>query len=77
MKYDDDFIHKYYSQFLSSENHEDLSSKSEYESVKRRVFHHKQNSLDLLLNKSNIFKWQVSLLFFSQRQEIIITYGSD
>ena len=32
--------------------------------------------LDLLLNKSNNFEWKISL-FFSRRQEIIITYGID
>ena len=32
MNYDDNYIHKYYAPFLSSNNHEDVSSGSEYDS---------------------------------------------
>ena len=58
------FIHKYYASFLSSNNNEDISSGSEYDSVKRRARLHLKTVLDLLLNKSNIFECQVSMLFF-------------
>ena len=34
MNYDDNYMHKYYAQFLSSNNHEDVSSVSEYDSAK-------------------------------------------
>ena len=34
---DDNYIHKSYAPFLSSKNREDVSSGSEYDSVKRRV----------------------------------------
>ena len=57
------FIHKYYAPFLSSNNNEDISSGSEYDSVKRRVRRHKNTILDLLLNKSNSFEYQVSMFF--------------
>ena len=33
----DNFIHKYYAPFLSSNNHSDVSSVSEYDSEKQRV----------------------------------------
>ena len=36
MNDDDYFIHKYYLPFLSSKNHEDVSSGSEYDSAKRK-----------------------------------------
>ena len=55
MNDDDSFIHKNYALFLSSKNHEDVSSGSEYDSVKRRVRHNKKFILYLLLNKSNSF----------------------
>ena len=55
MNYDDNFIHKYYAPFLSSNNYEDVSSGSEYDSAKRRVCHNKNIILDLLLNKSKSF----------------------
>ena len=42
MNDDDNFIHKDYAQFLSSKNHEDVSSVSEYDSEKRRVCHNKK-----------------------------------
>ena len=45
MKYDDNFIYKYYGPFLSSKNHQDLSFGSEYDSVKRKV-RRKENILD-------------------------------
>ena len=64
MNDDDNFIHKYYAPFLSSKNHEDVSSGSEYDSAKRIFCLNKTIILDLLLNKSNSFEWQVSLLFF-------------
>ena len=46
---------------------------TEYYSEKRRVLCHENFILDLLLNKSNILNGR----FFSQRQEVIITHGSD
>ena len=64
MNDDETFIHKYYSPFLPSENNEDVSSGSEYDSSKRRVRRNKNIILDILLNKSKSFEWQVSLLFF-------------
>ena len=51
MNDDENFIHKYYAPFLPSKNHEDISSGSEYDSVKRRVRCNKKIILDLLLNK--------------------------
>ena len=39
--------------------------RSEYDSAKQRVCRNKNIILDLLLNKSNIFEWEVSLLFFA------------
>ena len=61
---DDSYIHNYYAPFLSSNNHEDLSSGSEYDSAKWRVCCNKNMILDLILNKSRSFEWQVTLLFF-------------
>ena len=61
---DEHFIHKYYVPFLPSKNNEDVSSKSEYHTAKRRVRRHKKIILDLLLNKPKSFEWQVSFLFF-------------
>ena len=57
-------IPKYYAQFLSSENHKDVSSGSVYDSAKRNVYINKNIILDLLFNKLNIFECQVSLWFF-------------
>ena len=57
MKYYVNFIHKYYAQFLSSNNHEDVSYVSEYDSPKRRVCRNKNIILDFLLNKSKSFEW--------------------
>ena len=57
MNDDDDFIHKYYALFLSSDNHKDVASGSEYISVKRRVHRNKIIILDLLLIKSKSFEW--------------------
>ena len=74
MNDDENYIHKYYAPFLLSKNHEDVSSGTEYDSAKRRVCHQENVILYLLLKKPNSFEWQVSLLFFSHRQEIIITY---
>ena len=62
MNDDDNYMHKYYATFLSSKNHEDVSSGSEYDSVKLGFFCNKNIILNLLLNI--FFKWQVSLLFF-------------
>ena len=63
MNNDDNFMHKYYTPFLSSNNHEDVSSVPRYDSEKRRVFRNKNIFFDLLLNKSKSFKWQVLLVF--------------
>ena len=59
MNDDETFIHKYYAPFLSSNNHEDVSSGSEYDSAKRRIRRNINIILDLLLNKSKSFEWQV------------------
>ena len=59
MNDDSNFINSYYAPFLSSENHDDVSSGSEYDSLKKRVRPNKNIILDLLLNKPNSFKWQV------------------
>ena len=48
----DNSLHKYYAPFLSSKNHEDVFSGSEYDLAKKRVFPHKQIILDLIFNKS-------------------------
>ena len=63
MNDDEDFIHKCHASFLSSNNYEDVSLGSDYDSVKRTVCRNKTIILDLLLNKSMIFEWQVSWLF--------------
>ena len=55
MNDDENFIHKYYAPFLPSKSYEDVSSGSEYDSVKQRV----RIILDLLLKKSKSFEWQV------------------
>ena len=57
----DNSMHKYYAPFLSSKNHEDESSGSEYNSAKRRVCHQ---------NKDYGF-------FCSERHKIVITYRSN
>ena len=78
MKDDDNFTHHYYyAKFLSSMNHEDVSSGSEYVPAKRRVRHNKNIILDLLLNKSKIFQWQISLLLLFSTARNVSTYGSD
>ena len=64
MNDDDNYMHKYYATFLSSNNHEDISSGSEYNSAKRRVCRNKTIIFYLILNKSKSFEWQLSLLFF-------------
>ena len=51
MNDDDNFIHKCYAPFLSSNNHEDVSFGSEYDSAKQRSCRNKNIILDLLLNK--------------------------
>ena len=77
MNDDANFIHKYYAPFLQSNNHEDISSGSEYDSAKRRIRHNKKIILNLLLNKAKIFEWQVSFVIFCyQQQETVITYSS-
>ena len=57
MNDDGNFIHKYYAPFISSNNHEYVSSGSEYDLAKQRVRHNKNILSDLLLNKSNSFEW--------------------
>ena len=64
MNNDENVIQKYYAPFLSSKNHEYVSSESEYDSAKRRVCRNKNTIFGLLLNKSMNFEWQLSLLFF-------------
>ena len=58
MNDEDNYIHKYCAPFLSSKNHEYVSSGSEYDSEKRRVRHQKIIILDLLLHKSKGSEWQ-------------------
>ena len=50
-------------QLLMSNNHKDVSIGKKYYSQKSRAHLHKNNILDLLLKKSKIFEWKVSLLF--------------
>ena len=57
MNDDEKFIYKYYAPFLPSNNNEDVSSGSEYDSAKRRVRRHEKIILDLLLKKSKSFEW--------------------
>ena len=64
MNDDENVIHNYYATFLPSKNNKGVSSGSEYDSAKRRVRRNKNIILDLLLNKSKSFEWQVPLLFF-------------
>ena len=64
MKDHDNFIHKYYLPLFWSNNHEDVSSGSEYDSAKLTVRRHENIIFDLLLNKSKIFEWQISLLYY-------------
>ena len=66
MNYDEHFIHKYYAPFLRSKNNEDVSSGSGYDSAKRIVRRNERIILDLILNQSQSFEFQVSLLFFNQ-----------
>ena len=66
MNYDEHFIHKYYAPFLPSNNHEDISSGSQYDSEKRRVRCNKRIILDLLLNKSKILNGRYHSYFFNQ-----------
>ena len=56
---DENFIHKYYEPFLPSNNNEDVSSGSEYDSAKLRVHRNKKIILGIFLNKSKGFEWQV------------------
>ena len=64
MNDDENFIYKYYAQSLPSNNNSDVYSGSKYDTTKQIVRCNKRIILDLLLNKSNSFEWQVSLLFF-------------
>ena len=41
MNFDENYMQKYYAPILSSNNHEDISSESEYDSMKRRVCRNK------------------------------------
>ena len=59
MNEDENFIQKYYAPFLPSNNNKYVSSGSEYDSAKRRVRRNKKIILDLILNKSKSFEWQV------------------
>ena len=61
MNDDENFIHKYYAYLLPSNNHEDISSGSEYDASEQRVLHNKNIILDLLLNKSRGVKMQLPL----------------
>ena len=51
MNGDDIYIHKYYALFLSSHNHEDVSSGSEYALAKESVCHQKNIIYDSLLKE--------------------------
>ena len=64
MKDHDNFIHKYYLPLFWSNNHEDVSSGSEYDSAKLTVRRQKNVILDLILNKSKSFESQISLILF-------------
>ena len=64
MNDDENFIHKYYAPFLSSNKNEDVSSGSEYDLAKIIVHPNKKIIFDLLSNKSNSFQWQLSFLLF-------------
>ena len=76
MNDDENFIHKYSVPFLSSKNYEDVCSGSEYDSEKQIFFCNRNIILDLLLNESKSFNGRYHCSFFSQRQEIVITYDS-
>ena len=69
-------FHKYYAPFLSSKNYEGVSTGIDYDSVEHIFCCHKNIILDLLLDKSKSLEWRISL-FFSQGQEIIVTYVPD
>ena len=56
MNEDGNFIHKYYAPFLISNNNEDVSSGSEYDSEKQIVHRNKKIIMDLLLKKSKSFE---------------------
>ena len=64
------YIHKYYAQFLSSNNHSYVYSGSEYYSEKRRICRQKNIILDLLLKKLKSFEWQESLLIFLNNKKL-------
>ena len=51
MNDDDGYIHKYHAQFLLSNNNEDLSSGSEYDSAKQKAVCQKNIILGILLNR--------------------------
>ena len=58
---------KYDAQFLSSNNHEDVPTVIEYDSVKRRVCHHKNVILGLLLLNQIVFN--IRYQFFCSWQQ--------
>ena len=59
MNDDDNYMHKYYARFLSSNNHENVSSGSEYDKAKWILYFNKNIILDLILNKSKGFERKV------------------
>ena len=62
---DENFINKYYAPFILSNNHKDISLLDQNMISENRILcRHKNIILDLLLKKSNSFKWQVLLLCF-------------
>ena len=65
MNDDDNYIHKYYAPFLSSNNYEDVFLGTEHDSEKWMVCRQKNAILDLLLKKSKSFEWHISFWFFS------------
>ena len=54
MNDDENFTVKYYAPFLPSNNHEDISSGSEYDLAKRRVRHNK-NIILLIIKQTKVF----------------------
>ena len=63
MNYDEDCFHKSYALFILKEKR-GCMFRIKILSDKQRVCYQKNIILDLLLKKSNSFKWNVSLLFF-------------
>ena len=54
MNEDDNVIHKCYAPFLSSNNHEEVYSESEYASAKQNICRIKNTILDIILKKPKI-----------------------